>query len=45
VHEGKVYYSRCNFARRMHCIYLAYPEREKRDWDTTVTRISLSLRP
>jgi len=44
-HQGNVYYSRCNFAGRIHCIYLAYPDREKRAWDSVVTRISLSLRP
>jgi hypothetical protein len=47
--QGRVYYSRCNFARsaagRMHCIYLAYPERETKAWDGVVTRISRSLRP
>jgi hypothetical protein len=47
--KGRVYYSRCNFSPSptgpMHCIYLAYPEREKRAWDAIVTRISLSLRP
>jgi hypothetical protein len=49
LHQGRVYYSRCNFARDasapMHCIYLAYPGREKKAWDAVVTRISLSLRP
>ena len=49
VHQGRVYYSRCNFARDpsgpMHCIYLAYPARETKAWDAVVTRISLSLRP
>jgi hypothetical protein len=48
-HQGRIYYSRCNFARdpsgSMHCIYLAYPAREKKAWDAVVTRISLSLRP
>jgi hypothetical protein len=45
VHEGNIYYSRCNFAARIHCIYVAYPDAEKRAWDPVVTRISLSLRP
>jgi hypothetical protein len=49
VDQGRVYYSRCNFspnpAGPMHCIYLAYPERETRAWDHVVTRISRSLRP
>ena len=44
VQDGKVYYSRCNFRRRMHCIYMSYPAAEARDWDGIVTRVSLSLR-
>lgn len=44
VRDGRVYYSRCNFHGRMHCIYLAYPERELRAWNGIVTRISLTLR-
>ncbi len=44
VRNGEVYYSRCNFHGRMHCIYISYPERELRAWDGIVTRISLSLR-
>jgi hypothetical protein len=44
VRDGRVYYSRCNFHGRMHCIYIAYPERELRAWDGIVTRISLTLR-
>ena len=38
--DGFIYYSRCNFARRIHCIYLTYPEQEKRAWDGIVTRVS-----
>ena len=44
VRNGEVYYSRCNFHGRMHCIYISYPQRELRAWDGIVTRISLSLR-
>lgn len=44
VRGGQVYYSRCNFQGRMHCIYIAYPQRELRAWDGIVTRISLTLR-
>jgi hypothetical protein len=44
VRDGTVYYSRCNFYGDMHCIYMAYPERELRSWDAIVTRVSLSLR-
>ena len=46
VHEGTIFYSRCNFSvGAAHCFDLQYPEREKRAWDAVVTRISLSLRP
>jgi hypothetical protein len=44
VRDGFIYYSRCNFARRIHCIYMTYPEHEKRAWDEIVTRVSNSLR-
>ena len=44
VRQGRVFYSRCNFAARLHCIYLEYPERETRAWDGIVTSISHSLR-
>ena len=43
--EGRIVYTRCNFAARIHCIELAYPDGEKRTFDGIVTRISLSLRP
>jgi hypothetical protein len=29
----------------IHCIDLRYPAAQERSWDSTVTRISLSLRP
>jgi hypothetical protein len=49
VHEGTIYYSRCNFSRRssgtIHCFDLKYPAQEKRVWDDIVTRISRSLGP
>lgn len=49
VHEGQVYYSRCNFPSgaegAIHCVDLVYPERETKSWDAVVTRISRSLRP
>jgi hypothetical protein len=49
VHDGEIYYSRCNFSDNaggaIHCFDLRYPESEKRAWDGIVTRISLSLRP
>lgn len=44
VRDGEIYYSRCNFRGRMHCIFMSYPERELRAWDRIVTRVSLSLR-
>jgi hypothetical protein len=44
VQDGNVYYSRCNFRGRMHCIYMSYPAPEVRAWDDIVTRVSLSLR-
>jgi len=43
--EGRIVYTRCNFAQRIHCIELAYPQSEKRAFDPVTTRISLSLRP
>ena len=49
VHEGTIYYSRCNFSRKsggtIHCFDLKYPASEKRAWDKIVTRMSLSLGP
>ena len=47
--EGKIYYTRCNFSGggvgAMHCVYLGYPQSEKREWDSIVTHVSYSLRP
>jgi hypothetical protein len=49
VHDGEVFYSRCNFSRDRHrtmrCIFVQYPEEEIKAWDRVITRISLSLRP
>ena len=49
VHQGAVYYSRCNFSRSpggsIHCVDIKYPVSEKRAWDDIVTRISRSLEP
>jgi hypothetical protein len=46
---GKIYYTRCNFSHldggTIHCVYLGYPESEKRAWDDIVTHVSFSLRP
>lgn len=48
VRDGDVFYSRCNFPQGqrgdMGCIFLQYPQRETKAWDSIVTRISLSLR-
>ena len=45
--RDRILYRRCNFspAGTIHCVDLGYPAREKRAWDTIVTRISRSLRP
>ena len=46
IRGGRVLYRRCNFSGGMiHCIDLRYPAAQERSWDSTVTRISLSLRP
>jgi len=46
--EGMIFYRRCNFApradRRVGCVFIDYPQSEKRAWDDVVTRMSLSLR-
>lgn len=46
---GKIYYTRCNFseggAGTIYCVYLGYPQSEKREWDSIVTHVSYSLRP
>ena len=46
--DGVIMYRRCHFSRsaekRVGCIQLNYPQREKRAWDATVTRMSHSLR-
>src|SRR4029078_10319645 len=40
----KVWYDRCNFEKDLiHCVLINYPASEERNWDTVVTRISLSL--
>ena len=47
IHEGQIYYVRCNSGSDrsvLHCIYLIYPAAEKRAWDPIVTRISRTLR-
>jgi hypothetical protein len=45
IREGRIFYSRCNFASGIHCIFLEYPTGDKPLWDGIVTRMSYSLRP
>lgn len=45
IREGRIFYSRCNFALGIHCIFLEYPQADKLAWDPIVTRVSYSLRP
>ncbi len=45
IRDGRIFYSRCNFASGIHCIYLEYPQAEKLAFDPIVTRVSTSLRP
>ena len=42
---GRIFYTRCNFGRSriIHCFEVAYPARDKRAWDSVVTRMSHSL--
>jgi hypothetical protein len=44
---NRILYRRCNFSHvgNIHCVDLGYPSRDKRAWDTIVTRMSRSLRP
>jgi hypothetical protein len=42
--DDKVWYNRCNFSKGLvHCVMINYPAAEERNWDSIVTRISLSL--
>lgn len=41
----RIFYSRCNFASGIHCIFLEYPQADKAAWDGIVTRMSYSLGP
>jgi hypothetical protein len=46
--EGKVFYDRCNFSAHpdavIHCFSISYPEQEKTEWNSIVSRLSRSLR-
>ncbi|QOZ28546.1 hypothetical protein [Bradyrhizobium sp. CCBAU 51753] len=40
----KIWYDRCNFSSGLvHCVLINYPANEEHDWNSIVTRISLSL--
>jgi hypothetical protein len=44
IRNGRTWYNRCNReAEYMNCILINYPAVEDRQWDSVVTRISLSL--
>lgn len=44
IRNGRTWYNRCNRASRyMNCVLINYPAAEERQWDSVVTRISLSL--
>src|SRR5262245_29395241 len=46
IKNGRTWYNRCNRAGQfMNCVLINYPAAEDRQWDTIVTRISLSLAP
>lgn len=45
IRDGRIFYSRCNFAAGIHCIYIEYPQGSKRAFDAVVTRVSTSLKP
>lgn len=45
IRNERIFYSRCNFTNRIHCIYLEYPQPDKVAWDGIVSRVSYSLRP
>jgi hypothetical protein len=45
IRDGWIFYSRCNFAGGIYCIYLEYPQPDKVAWDGIVSRVSYSLRP
>lgn len=44
IRNGRTWYNRCNRGNGyMNCVLINYPAAEERQWDTVVTRISLSL--
>lgn len=44
IRNGRTWYNRCNrVTGYMNCVLINYPSEEDRQWDSVVTRISLSL--
>ena len=44
IRNGQTWYNRCNRVNEyMNCVLINYPAAEDRQWDSVVTRISLSL--
>jgi len=44
IRNGRTWYNRCNRVNDyMNCVLINYPATEDRQWDSVVTRISLSL--
>ena len=44
IRNGRTWYNRCNRVNDyMNCVLINYPAAEDRQWDSVVTRISLSL--
>ena len=44
IRDGRTWYNRCNRVNEyMNCVLINYPAAEDRQWDSAVTRISLSL--
>jgi hypothetical protein len=44
IRNGRTWYNRCNRVNEyMNCVLINYPAAEDRQWDSVVTRISLSL--
>ena len=45
IRNDRIWYNRCNRGNgTMSCVLINYPAREKRQWDSVVTRISHTLR-
>ena len=45
IRNNRIWYNRCNRGNgTMNCVLINYPAREKRQWDSVVTRISNTLR-